>query len=187
MDALTQLSQRELSQLSLIDVRYLLESNPLLCPDMLGSDGQALGHELRRALLSSLLHPESWSAPSPLPLRVGRYAEALLNTVTGMKSEVFDPRARNLQILKGSRLLANSILVTTHPHGTLHVELAVKLYLGLPKYQTSLDGWVGPNPRDTLGKKFRHLRDKQLPLSQSGVAKAALSSRRMSLSGSKHG
>ena len=174
MDALTQLSQREISQLSLVDVRYLLESNPLLCPGVLGSDGEALGHELRRALLSSLSAPASWPAPSPLPLRVGRYAEALLNTVTGMKSAVFEPRARNLQIFEGKQTIGELDLVTTHPRGNLHVELAVKLYLGLPKYQASLDGWVGPNPRDTLGKKFRHLRDKQLPLSQSAAAKAAL-------------
>ena len=33
---------------------------------------------------------------------------------------------------------------------------------------------MGPNPRDTLGKKFRHLRDKQLPLSSLEVTRKAL-------------
>ena len=175
MDALPELTPQEISQLSLIDIRYLLESNPLLMSGAWHPDGQVLSTALKDALLDALTGDEPWPSPSPLPLRVGRYAESLLNAVTGIQSDAFEPLARNLQIFEGRQTIGELDLVTSQPGGTLHVELAVKLYLGLPEYQEELDGWVGPNPRDTLGKKYRHLRDKQLPLSDSKPAKQALS------------
>ena len=175
MDALPELTPHEISQLSLIDIRYLLESNPLLNPAAWSTNGQALGEALQEALLNTLGSQEPWPSLSPLPLRVGRYAESLLNAVTAIQSDAFKPLARNLQIFEGRQTIGELDLVTSHPQGTLHVELAVKLYLGLPEYQEELDGWVGPNPRDTLGKKYRHLRDKQLPLSATEPAKRALS------------
>ena len=175
MDALPELSPHEISQLSLIDIRYLLESNALLVPKAWQSNGHELAEALRSALLTTLSGETPWPSPSPLPMRVGRYAESLLNAVTGMRNATFEPLARNLQIFEGRQTIGELDLVTSHDEGALHIELAVKLYLGLPEYQEELDGWVGPNPRDTLGKKYRHLRDKQLPLSRTEPAKRALS------------
>lgn len=42
-----------------------------------------------------------------------------------------------------------------------HWELAVKLYL---RTDNRLDGCLGPDPRDSLGAKLRHLHEHQLPL-----------------------
>jgi len=46
-----------------------------------------------------------------------------------------------------------------------HWELAVKFYLGIPPLDAPPQ-WFGPNIKDRLDLKYRHLIDKQLPLSQ---------------------
>ncbi len=47
-----------------------------------------------------------------------------------------------------------------------HLEAAVKFYLGSSFTSTHWRDWVGPNCQDTLERKLTHLRDHQLPLSQ---------------------
>ncbi len=173
MDALEELSFDEISTLSHQDVRYLLESPPLLDPGAWSDEGTSRAQRLQNALLEAL-GTSHWAPTSPLPLRVGRYAESLLQTVTSLESDAFDRLATNLQIFENRATIGEVDLMTSHPDGHLHIELAVKLYLGLPQYSESLDGWVGPNPRDTLGKKYRHLRDKQLPLSSLEVTRNTL-------------
>ena len=173
MDADQELSPQEISRLSQRDVRYLLESEPLLLGEAWQPGSFRLSEELRSSLLSTLTQ-DPWPTSPPLPMRVGRYAESLLKAVTAIENETFQTLAQNLQIFENRQTIGELDLVTKHAAGILHVELAVKLYLGLPEFQTNLDGWVGPNPRDTLGKKYRHLRDKQLPLSNMSAARAAL-------------
>ena len=173
MDAIEDLSPEEITTLSLHDVRYLLESPSLLESGTWSSDGEIRAQGLQEALLDALSN-SSWTYQAPLPLRVGRYAESLLQRITDLETNAFQRLATNLQIFEDRATIGEVDLMTSHPDGHLHIELAVKLYLGLPQYSGSLDGWVGPNPRDTLGKKFRHLRDKQLPLSSLEVTRKAL-------------
>ena len=46
-------------------------------------------------------------------------------------------------------------------HELMHWELALKFYLGLPG-EPEARAWPGPNPRDQLTTKTRHLHDRQL-------------------------
>ncbi|WP_051201819.1 DUF1853 family protein [Ferrimonas senticii] len=86
------------------------------------------------------------------------------------------------------QLLAHDLVIADHrrTHGALdlvvrnlkteqieHWELAVKFYLG------EIDGsdpgnWIGPNRKDTLANKLEQLLSKQLPLSQTQLAKKLL-------------
>lgn len=50
------------------------------------------------------------------------------------------------------------------PTGTVHLETAVKFYLGVE--QAGEIHWLGPNLEDRLDRKLRHLREHQLPRSQ---------------------
>lgn len=53
-----------------------------------------------------------------------------------------------------------------HRQQFLHIELALKFYLGAAAGSTRWCDWIGPNSRDTLENKLQHLCNHQLPLSQ---------------------
>lgn len=55
---------------------------------------------------------------------------------------------------------------SAHRQQFLHVELALKFYLGASAGSGHWCDWVGPNSRDTLENKLQHLCSHQLPLSQ---------------------
>jgi len=56
------------------------------------------------------------------------------------------------------------IILNTLTNKTIHLEVAVKFYLGCPPYEDSFR-WYGTNTRDQLGKKVAHLKDHQTQLS----------------------
>lgn len=56
------------------------------------------------------------------------------------------------------------IIRDTHTNKTIHLEVAVKFYLGCPPYEDSFR-WFGTNTRDQLGKKVTHLKQHQTQLS----------------------
>ncbi len=47
----------------------------------------------------------------------------------------------------------------------LHIEMACKFYVYKPSAKNdTLEGWIGPNGKDSLARKLNHLREKQFPL-----------------------
>lgn len=63
----------------------------------------------------------------------------------------------------------------------IHAEAAVKFYLGCPDTQTSLSSnelnwhaWIGPNAKDRLSIKMRHMLEHQLALSEQDAARAPI-------------
>ena len=83
--------------------------------------------------------------------------------------------AANLAIREGGTTLGELDMLIADRDGVHHLELAVKLYLGLS------DGngrdplqWLGPGRQDRLGLKLGHLRDHQLPMSNRPQSVAAL-------------
>lgn len=155
------------------DALHLVQSPPLIRATEWSSEGAIDANQFASALLR-LLETKRWPMAEEIPLRVGRYAESLLRQSCIQAEADFPVLAQNLQIFNERATIGELDLVINAPEAPLHLELAVKLYLGLPEHSQSLDGWVGPNPRDTLGKKYRHLKFKQLPLSDTPQARQAL-------------
>ncbi len=83
---------------------------------------------------------------------------------------------------KGQRTLGEIDLIIANDTDVVHLELAVKFYLRLnrlPDIRTEStapvdDQWVGPGLADTLGRKLRHVRQRQLPLSHHPDVRARL-------------
>lgn len=95
-----------------------------------------------------------------------------------------------LEQLDGYELIAHSVqinhqgitqgeldyLIKTPDGRTLHVEVAIKLYLGIG--DTRLEHqWLGPNSIDRLDLKIASLKNKQLPRAQSTAAQQTLQAR----------
>lgn len=82
--------------------------------------------------------------------------------------------AQNIQIIepfsnpkqKGSHTHGelDFIIRDIHTNKTIHLEVAVKFYLGCPPYENSFR-WFGTNTSDQLGKKVAHLKQHQTQLS----------------------
>lgn len=70
------------------------------------------------------------------------------------------PHLANLQITSETATLGELDLLIPRQDHTLHLELALKFYLGTP------GGWVGPNRRDRLDQKLAHTHMQQLTLPQ---------------------
>lgn len=111
------------------------------------------------------------------PHRLGQHFENLVTAVL-THSRRFQVIARNLPLRgEGATLGELDLLVRDHADGTLcHWELALKFYLGLPQAPPAT-AWPGPDPRDQLARKVRHLRDQQLPRSSEPAVVALLSRR----------
>ncbi|MBZ9729245.1 DUF1853 family protein [Salegentibacter sp. JZCK2] len=46
----------------------------------------------------------------------------------------------------------------------IHVEMVYKFYIYDPSFDSEMQGWIGPNRRDTLLQKTKKLKEKQFPL-----------------------
>lgn len=118
--------------------------------------------------------------------RLGIYFEQLLSfyfhyyEINGERQ--FDLLAKNHQVNEDKRTLGefDFIIFDRKTHRIKHVEVAVKFYLGHQDYNSSArnpieknrplhnwHNWVGPNFRDTLAIKMRHLQEHQLQLGKS--------------------
>lgn len=103
----------------------------------------------------------SWlrQAP-PLPFRSNRLGlrfEQLWQQFLSLQGWRY---AANLAIRQHGRTLGEIDLLLETPGQTLHLELALKFYLG------TAQGWIGTDPRDRLCHKIARLQQHQLPLSQ---------------------
>ncbi|RQH07895.1 DUF1853 family protein [Paraburkholderia dinghuensis] len=100
------------------------------------------------------------------PTRLGRYAEILLGWFLEHGPA---PRliAANVPLRRAGRTLGECDFLIETPDGRrLHWELAVKCYLHTGDSRETLADFVGPNLRDRFDRKFTHLLDHQLRLSE---------------------
>ncbi|WP_346795854.1 DUF1853 family protein [Halomonas sp. Bachu 37] len=97
-----------------------------------------------------------------------------------------------LEHAPGTRLLASNIRIierritlgeldmvyrTCHDPALVHLEVAIKFYLGLPEGPGAADSqsrWIGPGGLDSLAIKRDHMQRRQLPLSATPAAHATL-------------
>lgn len=173
--------QRRLSQPQVRALAWTLSAPPLL-----------VAEDTRHPLVASdwAAHPErlaDWlrqqdAAPAELTAwlaqgsdrRLGRQYERLwqfaLDRAPGVRL-----LAANLPLREGERTLGELDLLVADDEGIHHLELAVKFYLG--EGASAAPRWLGPGGEDQLARKLAHLRERQLPLSSTPLARANLAAR----------
>ena len=106
------------------------------------------------------------------------YLNALKTVRLGLRFEAFiaywlmiSPNykilSRNIQIIENGLTLgeADFIIEELSTQKIIHLEVAVKFYLGTPPYENAYR-WFGTNIKDQLAKKLNHLKQHQTQLSQ---------------------
>ena len=118
--------------------------------------------------------------------RLGVYFEQLLSFYFSEYPR-FSLLAKNLQANDANRTVGEyDFIVLDHKESQhYHIEVAVKFYIGLARLNTLIANnpplhnwhlWVGPNKKDTLGIKMRHLIHHQLCLAGTEAGERALAS-----------
>jgi hypothetical protein len=163
------------------DLAWVIASPPLLsvpATDVTWFDGQWYLKAWQRAQcwLAELekdpspleLHCRSFCANNP---RLGRYFEALL-AYWFSHDPCYELLQHDLQIHNAGQTLGalDFIIRVRASNVTLHVEAAVKYYLGTG----AGGGWRGPSREDSLQHKFTHLSQTQSRLSHHPVVRQAL-------------
>ncbi len=169
---------QELSEQALRDLRWLLLSPPPLASGRFSAEVQAFD-PAQRELIEDWLESLQ-AAPDPLrqamerhraaPLRLGRYAERLLEFFlrSGPTHRLV---AANLPLRKASgskgqqatTLGEIDFLLEDASGRPWHWELAVKFFLCVaPGQQAQPEDFIGPDPTDTLAGKLRTLFERQL-------------------------
>lgn len=167
------------------DLAWAIGSQPLVTctrSDLSGIDSHGCARELERAkqLLEALdrdPRPLHAALSKPPARRLGRYFENLVAFWLGHSPD-FEVLARNLQV-RDAKLTHGELdlIVRDLRTGRVgHWEVAVKFYLQLGDPE-DLGAWVGPNRRDTLGRKAAHLVQQQCQRARHPVAQQLLASR----------
>lgn len=124
------------------------------------------------------LAPKLAGLEGQLTTRMGHYHEqlwhVLLNNAPNTRL-----LAKNVRIYQQRTTLGElDMLYRTRDNpAPVHLEVAIKFYLGLPEGPgdaTSQSRWIGPGGLDSLALKCAHLRRHQLPMSTSAIARATL-------------
>ncbi len=121
-----------------------------------------------------LLESDSSARAALLPptsdFRLGTYFERLWHALLELAPDV-TILARNLRLQQAGITRGEVDLLLEGPAGeVVHLELAIKFYLGVPALCSANAGpspasaWLGPDPRDSLASKLERLRSHQLPL-----------------------
>ncbi|REH39009.1 uncharacterized protein DUF1853 [Paraperlucidibaca baekdonensis] len=187
------------------DLAWLIGTPPLLTPSIAGETGASPTastkdlsafrdvHWPSSAFFSELLHdttpllhaldadPAALIAHSEnsRDFRLGVYVERLLGFwLAHPDNPRYASVAANIPVRdQGVTLGEMDYLVRSKADGTLlHLELAVKFYLGRPEPHPNQQ-WLGPGLHDRLDIKRDHLCRHQLALSQQPVARAAIAQR----------
>ncbi|MEH6565342.1 MAG: DUF1853 family protein [Halopseudomonas sp.] len=104
--------------------------------------------------------------------RLGNYYERLWHALLSLAPDV-EILAHNLALREAGRTLGELDLVIRAANGEIvHLELAIKFYLGRPELQETDSNadcsdaalWWGPDPSDQLARKIQRLKEHQLPL-----------------------
>jgi uncharacterized protein len=103
--------------------------------------------------------------------RLGAYFEALVGYWLSQHPE-YRLIAQNVQIVGTSRTLGELDFVFADGLETVHLEVAVKLYLGIPAGKRWV--WVGPSLRDRLDLKLAKLTQKQTRLTETEACQRQL-------------
>lgn len=127
---------------------------------------------LERALLPwlrQLGRPPLSALNGSRAMRMGHYHERLWHTLLDHAPNT-RLLARNVRISRKRNTLGElDMLYRTRANpAPVHLEVAIKFYLGLPEgpgAATSQSRWIGPGGLDSLALKCGHLRRHQLPLS----------------------
>ncbi|WP_158601568.1 DUF1853 family protein [Zhongshania marina] len=86
--------------------------------------------------------------------------------------------AHNIPVRDGKRTLGEFDLIyyCRMSQRYIHLELAVKFFLGIPNKHTApgLDQWYGPNRADRLDRKLARLTQHQLPLAHTDAGQAVI-------------
>lgn len=104
---------------------------------------------------------ETWLTEHP-ERRLGLYYERLWQFAVHAAPDI-EVLGTNLPIRTNGHTHGELDLLLRDDHGIHHIELAVKLYLGVDA--AAPDHWLGPGSHDRLDLKLAHLHDHQLPLS----------------------
>lgn len=107
-------------------------------------------------------------------MRMGHYHERLWHTLLDHAPNT-RLLARNVRISRQRNTLGELDMLyrTCDNPAPVHLEVAIKFYLGLPEgpgAPTSQSRWIGPGGLDSLALKCAHLRRHQLPLSTTVLA-----------------
>lgn len=111
---------------------------------------------------------------------LGRYYESLWHFFFQHDSQ-YEILAQNLAIRNAATTIGefDFIIRDRHTDCFIHHEIAVKYYLFYPPNNNSLasdkNNWLGPDSRDTLHKKWTHITQQQIHLSDHVYAKDLLS------------
>ncbi|MCK2183093.1 DUF1853 family protein [Halomonas getboli] len=170
------------------DLAWLLQAPDLLSLDAPGRpDRHCLGLASDAALVDYLAALDAAPAKleryvgSALEARMGHYHERLWQFLldTAPNTRLL---AHNLPVLQERRTLGELDLIyaETPDPVPVHLEVAIKYYLGLPEGPGADDDqarWIGPGGLDSLALKRHHLEHHQLPLAQRPVTRLALAER----------
>ena len=108
--------------------------------------------------------------------QLGRYAEALWQFWFAQLPGA-QVHAVGLPVKEGGAVRGEFDFIVTLPAlpGVQHLETGYKFFLHAPT-DADESRCIGPNPADRLDRKWRHMVDAQLPLSQNPLGRAALPS-----------
>lgn len=106
--------------------------------------------------------------------QLGRYAEALWQFWFAQLPGA-EVHAAGLPVKDGTAVRGEFDFIVSLPGlpGVSHLETGYKFFLHCPP-GTEASRCVGPDPSDRLDRKWRHMQDVQLPLSQSPLGRRAL-------------
>lgn len=174
----------ELEHPALRDIAWLIHTPDIVVlPEISGRPSlQALGWEDASTLTRWLTHQRqavealSWRA---LRLsRMGHYHERLWHYVL---DHAPDTRllATNVRIFQRRHTLGELDMLyrTRLDPAPIHLEVAIKFYLGLPDgpgEEASLSRWIGPGGLDSLALKCQHIARHQLPIARTPPARQTL-------------
>lgn len=132
-----------------------------------------VGNWLQRLAQLVLQPVPLMQAIEPIPRRLGLYAEALMDF--WMENDpAIDVVFRHQTVSENKRTVGDfDLVLRTRQEGLIHMELAVKFFLGLPG-ATGLDHWIGTTLDDSLAIKWRRVIDHQLQLSHHPSARELL-------------
>ncbi len=103
---------------------------------------------------------------------LGRYFEALIQTIISLSPQV-EICHPNVVVQDGKRTCGELDLLYQIDERWIHLELAVKFYIGL-KDRSDPYQWHGPAARDTLGRKLERLYNHQIPLPETSAGISTL-------------
>lgn len=174
----------EMEHPALRDIAWLLHTPDIVVlPDISGRPSlKALGwadaHALTRWLARQRQGVESFSWRALRHSRMGHYHERLWHYVL---DHAPDTRllATNVRVFQRRNTLGELDILyrTCFDPAPIHLEVAIKFYLGLPDgpgEEASLSRWIGPGGLDSLALKCRHIARHQLPIARTPPARKTL-------------